>query len=259
MLVTIARALARDRHSPEADRRLGVILAFVAGATNAGGFLAVGQYTSHMSGMVSSIADHLVLGNVRLAAAAALSVAMFVAGSVTTALIVGWGRRRHLRSRHALPLVLEALLLLVFGGLGASGAASVLVLPVTVALLCFLMGLQNAVITHISNAVIRTTHVTGLLTDLGIELGTLLHARLSPAGTFAATEAAKLKLHAALVAAFAVGGLAGASGFKMIGYKVTTVLAVLLLALCWRPVFDDVRIWRRVTGGGGRTEAGGRG
>ena len=80
--MTIARALARDRHSPEADRRLGVILAFVAGATNAGGFLAVGQYTSHMSGMVSSIADHLVLGNVRLAAAAALSVAIAVAGII---------------------------------------------------------------------------------------------------------------------------------------------------------------------------------
>jgi len=38
-------------------------------------------------------------------------------------------------------------------------------------LLCFIMGLQNAVITKISHAEIRTTHVTGLVTDVGIELG----------------------------------------------------------------------------------------
>ena len=91
--MTIARALTRDRHSPVADRRLGMLLAFVAGATNAGGFLAVGKYTSHMTGMVSSIADHLVLGQVGLAASAAMSVMVFLLGAVTTSVIVSWGRR----------------------------------------------------------------------------------------------------------------------------------------------------------------------
>ncbi len=47
----------------ESNFCLGVILSFVAGATNAGGFLAVGQYTSHMTGMASSIADNLVTGH----------------------------------------------------------------------------------------------------------------------------------------------------------------------------------------------------
>lgn len=91
--MTIARALTRDRHSPVADRGLGMLLAFVAGTTNAGGFLAVGQYTSHMTGMVSSIADHLVLGQVGLAASAAMSVMVFLLGAVTTSVIVSWGRR----------------------------------------------------------------------------------------------------------------------------------------------------------------------
>jgi uncharacterized membrane protein YoaK (UPF0700 family) len=48
------------------NRRLGRSLAFVAGAVNAGGFFAVGQYTSHMSGIVSALADNLVLGNTAL-------------------------------------------------------------------------------------------------------------------------------------------------------------------------------------------------
>ena len=51
----------RDRNA-SINRRLGYALAFVAGAANAGGFLAVHQYTSHMTGMVASMSDGIVLG-----------------------------------------------------------------------------------------------------------------------------------------------------------------------------------------------------
>ena len=64
--------------------------------------------------------------------------------------------------------------LLHYGGLsgvlhgGAAIAAwSQLFVPVTVVLLCFIMGLQNAVITKLSRADIRTTHITGIITDIG--------------------------------------------------------------------------------------------
>ena len=51
-----------DLHrSAGANLRLGACLAFVAGATNAGGFLALGYYTSHMTGFLSSLADNLGL------------------------------------------------------------------------------------------------------------------------------------------------------------------------------------------------------
>src|SRR5436309_9534990 len=150
----------------QANIRLGAVLAFVAGATNAGGFLAVGQYTSHMTGLLSSIADHLVLGQFSLAVAAAGAILAFVGGAMTTAVLVNWGLRRDLQSAYGLPLLLESGALLVFGMSGASiGVFEPLFLPLTVVLLCFIMGLQNAVITKISRAEIRTTHVTGLVTD----------------------------------------------------------------------------------------------
>jgi hypothetical protein len=47
--------------------------------------------------------------------------------------------------------------------------------PLTVLLLSFIMGLQNAVGSKISAGKIRTTHMTGNLTDLGMELGKLLY------------------------------------------------------------------------------------
>ena len=50
------RELVGHQRSRLANRRLGLLLAFVAGAINAGGFLAIQRYTSHMTGIVSGVA-----------------------------------------------------------------------------------------------------------------------------------------------------------------------------------------------------------
>lgn len=226
----------------QANVRLGAFLAFVAGATNAGGFLAVGQYTSHMTGLLSSIADNLVRGQLTLAIAAAGAVLAFTAGAMTTAVLVNWGLRRRLHSAYGLPLLVEAVALLVFGLAGASIALyAPLFIPMTVVLLCFIMGLQNAVITKISRAEIRTTHVTGLVTDIGIELGKLLYINRRESPDPVLANRRKLRIHAVLVSAFFVGGLAGAVGFKYVGFIVTVPLAIGLSLLPVRPVLRDVR------------------
>ena len=232
------------QRSPETNLRLGLVLTFVAGATNAGGFLAVGSYTSHMTGIVSSVADDLVLGNITLALAGIVCLLAFVAGAMCTAVVVNWGLRQQLRSSYTLPHLLESGALLVFGLFGAAIAAwSQLFVPVTVVLLCFIMGLQNAVITKISKAEIRTTHVTGLVTDLGIELGKLLYMNRSQPGTPVRANRQRLRVHLVLVLGFFLGGLMGALGFKYWGYITTVPLAALLWVLCLRPLLDDLR-WR---------------
>ena len=227
----------------QANVRLGAFLAFVAGATNAGGFLAVGQYTSHMSGMLSSIADNLVLGRVTLAVAAAGAIFAFVGGAMSTAILVNWGLRRRLHSAYGLPLFLESVALLVFGVAGASiGLFEPLFLPLTVVLLCFIMGLQNAVITKISRAEIRTTHVTGLVTDIGIELGKLVYINPREQGRDPVlANRQKLRIHTLLVMCFFVGGFAGALGFKYLGFVSTVPLAIGLWLLALRPFLRDVR------------------
>lgn len=59
--VKFLRALAGPERTRENNRSLDCSLAFVAGAVNAGRFLAAGQYTSHMSGIVSALADDTAL------------------------------------------------------------------------------------------------------------------------------------------------------------------------------------------------------
>ena len=230
------------QRSPEANLRLGWVLSFVAGATNAGGFLAVGQYTSHMTGIVSSVADDVVLGHFGLAAAGLTCLMAFVFGAMCTAIMVNWGLRQRLHSSYSLPLMLESFALLVFGLFGAAIAAwSQLFLPITVLLLCFIMGLQNAVITKISKADIRTTHITGLVTDIGIELGKWVYINRLDGSTSVRANRERLRVQTGLVMGFLIGGLLGALGFKHLGYVTTVPLAALLWLLSLRPLLDDLR------------------
>ena len=232
---------AIQRTTP-ANLRLGVVLCFVAGATNAGGFLAVGRYTSHMTGIVSSIADDLVLGRLAVALTGAFSLLAFVLGAMCTAMLVNWGFQHRLRSSYSLPLLLESVLLLLFGLFGAAlNSMASIFLPLTVVVLCFMMGLQNAVITKISKAEIRTTHITGLVTDLGIELGKLVYINQHPSAPRVLADRTRLGLHLRLIGGFFAGGLTGALGFKYGGYITTLPLAAMLWMLSLRPLLDDVR------------------
>ncbi len=244
MPVPYLRRLTGKERSQKANRHLALILAFVAGATNAGGYLAVRQYTSHMTGVIAAMADHLSLGEIALAAAGLSALLSFLAGAACTALLVNWGRRRRMESEYALPLLLEAALLLAFGLMGSHlQQNSWHFASATVSLLCFTMGLQNAIITKVSRAEIRTTHMTGVVTDIGIELGKLLYWNRSQDGSKELgvhADLGKLRLLTSLVGLFFLGGLLGALGFKHAGYLTTLPLALLLLVLAAVPVADDL-------------------
>lgn len=239
---------ARNR-TRRSNRQFGGILAFVAGAINAGGFLAVQRYTSHMTGIVSAIADDLVVGSITLALAGLVSLSAFIAGAITTTLLISWARRQELRSKYALALMLEAALLLVFGLVGANlKSFAALLVPTAVLLLCFIMGLQNAIITKISNAEIRTTHMTGVVTDLGIELGRLIYWNQSEKANsiqFVKANTDKLFIHATLLGLFFSGGIAGAIAFKAMGFSATLPIALLLVAMALPAILMDLRMAAR--------------
>jgi uncharacterized membrane protein YoaK (UPF0700 family) len=235
------RNLSRRKRNAKANRHLGRNLAFIAGAANAGGFLAVGEYTSHMTGVVSSAADNIALENYWQAALGMACIFTFMAGAAVCTLLVQWGRQRAHQSEYALPLLLEALLMTIFGVLGASAVSHSFLLVITILLLCFMMGLQNAVVTKISHAEIRTTHVTGLVTDIGISLGRGIYWWQHPVGDDKKKEnQLKLGLYSSLVVLFFAGGILGAVGFKLYGYITCIPLTFMLVLLSIVPVYDDL-------------------
>ena len=236
------RHLAGQHRTASTNRLLGALLAFNAGAINAGGFLVVGMYTSHMTGFASMISDMLVLGSITVAVGSVGALLAFVVGAACTALLVNWARQNHLRCEYALPL------LLVFGLMGATlNRQTPFAVPLTVLVLAFTMGLQNAVMSKISASQIRTTHMTGVITDMGIELGKLLYWNQAsrPPELRVRADHIKLRLYAILLGAFMTGGIVGAAGFKYLGFVWVLPMAGLLLLMSLPPLWSDCLRYRR--------------
>src|SRR3546814_11069669 len=97
----------------------------------------------------------------------------FLGGADVSTLLINAGRLRQVHSIYAFSIFTEGGLFALLGfadlWLPAAFRGPVLILG-----LSFLMGLQNAVVTRISDARVRTTHISGMSTDIGIELGMLL-------------------------------------------------------------------------------------
>ncbi|ANT62133.1 hypothetical protein AYJ57_17015 [Salipiger sp. CCB-MM3] len=217
-----------DDRTRRVDLLLAGLLSSIAGALNAVGFLIAGSFTANMTGNVSALADHLAHGELLPALAFAALTAAFVCGAWLAALGVQWGTRRRIGAIYALAIAAEAALLLALGAalIDAPGDGSE---PLLVLGLSFVMGLQNAVTTMISSARVRTTHVSGMATDIGIGLAALL------GGETARREALpKLTLHGLTLGCFALGGIAGALLFGYVGnwLFVIAAAALLLIALC---------------------------
>lgn len=237
--------LTGQHRTASIDRIFGLLLAFNAGAINAGGLLVVHMYTSHMSGFASQVADGLVLGSLPLLLGAVGAILAFLLGASTTAVIVHWAIQHRLRSAFAMPLLLEAALMLVFGLLGALMLTwpTPFAVPLTVLLLSYIMGLQNGLSSSMTHGRMRTTHMTGNITDLGLELGRLFYRNqrgTAPERRVLASRPA-IRLHAGLLGMFIAGGLVGAAGFKYVGFVWVMPLAALLLVLSLPPFRRDLR------------------
>jgi uncharacterized membrane protein YoaK (UPF0700 family) len=224
----LAHAIVAHRRLPMNDWLLATVLAAIAGAVNAGGFFVVGQYTSHMTGYLSQVADNLVTGHYAIVLKSLLAVVAFTIGAATSAALVNWARQNRYHQQYALPIVAQGFTLLAFSFAGF-GASHIPILALLL-MLCFLMGMQNATITKLSKARIRTTHATGMITDVGIEIGKAVFGVLSKnSGVRADTH--KLMILLRLVIAFLAGGIVGAIGFASLGFIFAMPLSFVLLML----------------------------
>lgn len=179
-------------------------LSCVAGIVNVVGFLGFQhQAITHLTGNTSLLAASLATGDWRSARHLFAAMAAFVAGAALGGLIVQDSTLR-LGRRYGVALTIEALLLLLAVPLFQRGSV---VGPACAALAC---GLQNAMATTFSGAVVRTTHVSGMFTDLGIMLGHALRGM--------PLARRRLGLCVLVISFFFAGGMVGALMFARFGY-----------------------------------------
>jgi uncharacterized membrane protein YoaK (UPF0700 family) len=258
-----APMLAASAHSFAQQARLAVSLSWIGGYVNALSILACAQVTSHMTGAVSQAGVAVAHGELRTAGYLTAVVTAFAAGAFFAGLLLEWSRRRRLSVVFALPILAEVLLLALFALLlpaapaAANGATVAATLVAAAA-----MGLQNATITRISGGVVRTTHLTGIATDLGLDLARGAARRLgwsqalSPARRAAARW--RLLLLGSIPLGFALGAGLGTLAFARLGPgagapPIAFLLLLLLLQVCHhRPPLELVPI----AGFGGPTIAG---
>lgn len=236
--------VAGARRTPELNRHLALLLALVAGILNSVGFVAVSFYTSHMTGLTATVADAIVMWRPAVVLSGVVAISSFVVGAMACAVIFNWGRRRGMHSRYANVLLVEGGLMLLFGLLAEELTWQHRSL-VFIAVLCLTMGLQNATITKISGAQIRTTHVTGMVTDIGIELGKFAYRNRLRDADPVVGDRNKLGMLASLVGLFFLGGVIGAAGYLWIGFAFLVPTALVLLVATYRPLAEDLRALRQ--------------
>lgn len=220
-----------NQRSNSADLKLACTLAGVAGALNTVAFEVVGFFSANMTGNVSSFSDHLAKANLMPGIFFLEIVCIFIAGSIFSTLMINAGRRRNIRAVYALNIICEG------GGLVLLGMVEIWLRPVSMGILLilglsFLMGLQNAVVTRISNARVRTTHISGTSTDIGIELAMLFDIVRRREPTKAAPMyIERLTLHSLTLVSFLLGGVAGIWIFRLLGYWLLIFIGVILVVV----------------------------
>ena len=161
-----------DRRTLQQNLTVASIFAAVAGLVNVVGFLSIHTLTTHVTGHVAFLAEAIFLHDWKKSVSLFLFIFFFWLGAFVSGLLVETASHKNAKFIYKLPVLLEALLLLF---VSLSSLLSFLSAPtVTACVLLFAMGIQNATVTQLSNALIRTTHLTGLFTDLAIELAQLL-------------------------------------------------------------------------------------
>lgn len=145
------------------NRWLATWLAFTGGFVNSAGFVLVGAFTSHVTGNVGRFANELASGEAGAIAHLAGTVVCFLFGAFLGGSALELLAPRNMPRAYAVALALESI---VLGFVVVTSRAH----PVLAgASLSLAMGLQNSLVTRLSGAVVRTTHLTGVATDIGIE------------------------------------------------------------------------------------------
>lgn len=168
-------------HFSRRNAAIWLSLAFQAGVINAGGVLACHRFVTHTTGFGTTFGTELAFGRFWTAFGMLSVPAFFILGTLISAFLIDRRVIQNQTPRYSVVLFLMTLLMGVTtaagltGNLGSFGEPLILARDYTLlALLCLTSGLQNAMVTTAFGAVVRTTHLTGITTDLGIGLVRLI-------------------------------------------------------------------------------------
>jgi len=220
--------LKKERTHQE-DRRLALWLATSAGLLNAIALGAFGFFPSHMTGNTSQFSSEVSSTDLNDIIFFATIILSFVTGAIIARIIVLWGIFQNVRLIFCQVLFIEGLLLA-----GVSLYEMYFHTFTTnreiIVFLCGLMGIHNSTSTQLSGGRVRSTHITGTLTDAGISLASVVVAMLRrDYSKDTAAQRSQLKTHLTTLFSFITGGIAGLILFRWFGFNAMLALGLMLV------------------------------
>lgn len=198
-------------------------LAFQAGVLNIGGFMACHRFVSHVTGFATFFGAEVSASRYDYALGMLTVPFLFLCGAMISGILVDLRLRQKKKPKYYVVFGVMFLLILfvvvggfnhLFGRFGEPldhGRDYALL-----ALLCLICGIQNATVSTVSRAVVRTTHLTGLTTDLGIGLVRVINKR----GLDEITEDVRANwMRTGIILSFIFGSVVGGFLFREAGYR----------------------------------------
>lgn len=220
-----------NHRTQEDNLKLGSLTAFSAGMVNVASVTVFFAFTSNITGYYAVFAQELSKGNWYQGAVVLLWILLFFIGNFLSNFVIIQGRGRWSQYiSHAIPVMLEFLSILFVGlYLDFFYTNSLQETEFLVGALLFAMGLQNGLTASISNSVVKTTHLTGLTTDLAI-LVSMFSKRENRQN---AALVDKFHLLLTIMIAYVLGGIAGGIGYLYLanGTFYLTCAILLIIAL----------------------------
>lgn len=224
----------KSGRSRSEDLSLAIILAGSAGILNALALGAFGLFPSNMTGNATQLTTELFQWDKLQMLVLILILICFFSGAFTARVFISLAHKLRIRTIYAHIILIEG---------------TALILPVLISdwislswdktwflsLLSYLMGVHNSTSTQLSKGRVRTTHITGTLTDIGIALASLL---LQPIlqQSLEQMKAARylLSLHFTAIFSFLTGGALGIMAFELFSMKAFAFAgSILILAAAY--------------------------
>jgi uncharacterized membrane protein YoaK (UPF0700 family) len=224
--------------------RLAALLCLTAGFVNVAGFLAFSVLTTNVTGHVALFAEKLVQGDFATARVVGLWMFMFLFGAFLASLIVN-NIFHDKQYSYVIPILAEVAILMFVASYGYNFNRTVAETEFFAGSLLFAMGMQNALVSVVSGSVVRTTHLTGMFTDLGIELAALI--RHTGIGKKELID--KISLRLIIIFFFFFGGILGGYLFGVLKYHTFFIPAAILVVALLYDIFrfNAIRLARKLT------------
>lgn len=208
--------------------RLGVLTAFSAGMVNIASLLLFFSFSSNITGHFAILASEMVKGNLYQGAVVFAWIFLFFFGSFVSNMFVIHLNKRNAYVAHAIPVVLEIICLVAVGTYGSFFYKETLTeTEVLLSLMLFAMGLQNGLTASISNFAVKTTHLTGTTTDLGILFSMFTRKEFRQNKELIG----KAKLLLSIAAGYLLGAVASGFTYMFMGFGLFYVVSLFLVVV----------------------------